>query len=90
MRLRPKFLLYFAGKPHFDAFCDHKMGATVAPISKKVGGHSKKMRGALATWPPLISIAGMCAYHRCGPHAVACVNHVATIIGGTNREVGDI
>ena len=34
---RAKFLLFFARKPNIDDFCDEKMGATVAPISKKMG-----------------------------------------------------
>ena len=53
---RAKSLLYFAGKPHFDACCDQKMGATVAPISKKLVANPKRW-GSLAPWPPLISIA---------------------------------
>ena len=58
---RAKILLYFVGKPHFDVFRDQKMGATVAPMSKKLGANPKRW-GPLAPWPPLISIAGKCMY----------------------------
>ena len=55
---RAKFLVYFAGSPNFDACCGQKMGATVAPISKKLGANPKRW-GPLAPWPPLISIAAL-------------------------------
>ena len=43
---RAKFWLYFAGKAHFYAFCDQKMEANVAPISKKLEANIKRWH-----WP---------------------------------------
>ena len=50
------------------------MGATVAPISKKLGANPIRW-GPLAPWPPLISIAGYNAIFCCeiiiGPVAIS-------------------
>ena len=51
---RAKFFVYFAGSTNFDACCGQKMGATVAPISKKLGANPKR-------WGPLAPAY----FHRC-------------------------
>ena len=45
-----EIFVIFYWKPLFYPFCEEKMGATVAPISKKLGANSR-LWGPLALWP---------------------------------------